>query len=185
MADKKNHIDLEEKAIVEGCINDDRHYQELLYKKYGAKMYNVCRSYASDRSQAMDFLQEGFIEVFKKIGNFRFEGSLEGWVRRVVVFRTIDALRKEKRYQEVINLQVDSAFVLPEEYEIEETKTKKEKLRELVNNLPGKAGLVLKLYVLEGLTHQEIADYLEISVGTSKSQLNRARTLLKETIGFE
>ena len=113
MADKKNHIDLEEKAIVEGCINDDRHYQELLYKKYGAKMYNVCRSYASDRSQAMDFLQEGFIEVFKKIGNFRFEGSLEGWVRRVVVFRTIDALRKEKRYQEVINLQVDSAFVLP------------------------------------------------------------------------
>ncbi|MBD3637021.1 MAG: sigma-70 family RNA polymerase sigma factor [Crocinitomicaceae bacterium] len=176
---------LNERVLVQKCIEDDRRYQEALYRKFAKKMFNVCKRYAADNDEAMDFLQEGFIEVFKKLKNFRFEGSLEGWVRRVIIFKTIDALRKEKRYQAVISdadveLQTEAL-----EYEILNNYNRAEKIRELVNQLPGKAGLVLKLFVIEGLTHKEIAEHLEISEGTSKSQLNRARTLLKASLKGE
>lgn len=179
-----NKDQITDATLVEGCINDERKYQEILYKKYAKKMFSVCKSYARDRDEAMDFLQEGFIEVFKKLENYRFEGSLEGWIRRVVVFKSIDKLRKEKRYQEVVKAFDEKGVSLPVEFELEETNTNsKNKIRELVDDLPGKAGLILKLFVLEGLTHKEIAEHLEISEGTSKSQLNRARTLLKTALG--
>lgn len=172
-------------ALVKGCLEDDRTAQEALYRKYAPQMYGVCMNYAKDRDQAMDFLQDGFIEVYRKIESYRGEGALGGWIRRVIIYRTIDALRKEKRYQEVIRLAEHEQEVLPEDFELDNVQNGIDKIRELVDTLPGKAALVLKLYVLEGLTHQEIAEYLEISVGTSKSQLNRARTLLKASLQSE
>lgn len=179
-----NSDPITDETLIKGCINDERKYQEILYKKYAKKMFLVCKSYARDRDEAMDFLQEGFIEVFKKLENYRFEGSLEGWVRRVVVFKSIDRLRKEKRYQEVLRAYDEKGVSAPVEFELEEASSNsKSKIRELVNELPGKAGLILKLFVLEGLTHKEIAEHLEISEGTSKSQLNRARSLLKTALG--
>lgn len=186
MSLKLENIDLlDEKTLVEKCIEDIRVYQEAFYRKFAKKMYQVCKRYAKDNDQAMDFLQEGFIEVFKKLKNYRFEGSLEGWVRRVIVFKTIDALRREKRYEEIIGeLDVDLQ-IEAEEYEVLQHQTTADKLREMVNQLPGKAGLVLKLFVIEGLTHAEISEHLEISIGTSKSQLNRARTLLKASLKGE
>lgn len=178
------NIEITEENLVKGCIEDDRKYQEQLYKRYAKKMFVVCKSFARDRDEAMDFLQEGFIEVFRKLSDYRFEGSLEGWVRRVIVYKSIDKLRQEKRYQEVVRDFDEKGVSLPEEFELESAKNdNQKKIRELVNQLPGKAGLILKLYVLEGLTHKEIAEHLEISEGTSKSQLNRARKLLKVALG--
>lgn len=184
MSGSFENSDVTNEDLINGCINDERKYQELLYKKYAKKMFVVCKSYARDRDEAMDFLQEGFIEVFKNLNNYRFEGSLEGWIRKVIVYKSIDKLRKEKRYQEVVRDFDEKGVSLPVEFELEGAKDDtKKKIRELVNQLPGKAGLILKLYVLEGLTHKEIAEHLEISEGTSKSQLNRARKLLKVALG--
>jgi RNA polymerase sigma-70 factor (ECF subfamily) len=184
MSNVSENIEITEEALVKGCIEDDRKYQEQLYKRYAKKMFVVCKSYARDRDEAMDFLQEGFIEVFRKLNDYRFEGSLEGWVRRVIVYKSIDKLRQEKRYQEVVRDFDEKGVSLPVEFELEEAKTdNQKKIRELVNQLPGKAGLILKLFVLEGLTHKEIAEHLEITEGTSKSQLNRARKLLKVALG--
>ena len=171
-----------DQELVKGCINDDRFYQEVLYRKHAPAMYQVCMNYANSRDEAMEFLQNGFIAVFNDIHKFRFEGPLAGWIRRVIVYKTIDALRKEKRYQEVINEMDAPDHISPEEFEFDSSREKLQRLVSIVNDLPAKAGLVLKLYAIEGYTHQEISEILEISVGTSKSQLNRARALVKEAI---
>lgn len=171
---------LDEKLLIKKCIEDNRLYQEAFYKKFSPKMYAVCKNYAESRDEAMDFLQDGFISVFNNLHKYRFEGSLEGWVRRVIVFRTIEALRRKKRYNEVL-LEVQGVESTgPEEYEIENISTPAEKIRELVNKLPEKAGLILKLYAIEGFTHAEISEITGVSIGTSKSQLSRARKLIKE-----
>lgn len=171
--------------LVKKCIEDDRKYQEALYRNYAPKMYSVCKYYTRDRDEAMDFLQEGFIMVFRNLHKYRHEGSLEGWIRRVIVFRTIDLLRKQKRYDEVIALYKEDEIYENEEFEIETKGIIGDRIRELVNKLPEKARLVLKLFAIEGLSHQEISESLGISVGTSKSQLNRARKLLKESLSNE
>lgn len=186
MENKAPHIDEQERALIQGCLEDDRKAQEELYRKFAKQMYVVCKRYARDRDEAMDFLQEGFIEVFKKLHKYRFEGPIGGWIRRVIVYKTIDALRKENRYQEVARefdaeLQTDA-----QSFELENVnELRADRVRTLVDELPGKAGLILKLFALEGLSHKEIAEYLDITVGTSKSQLNRARTLLKQALESE
>ena len=184
MSKKESNIELySDEELVKGCINDDRFYQEMLYRKFAPSMYQVCMNYANSRDEAMEYLQNGFISVYNDIHKFRNEGALGGWIRRVIVYRTIDALRKEKRYQEVISDFDAPVQNDPEEFEFDTSKEKMQKLVSIVNELPVKAGLVLKLYAIEGYTHQEIAEILEITVGTSKSQLNRARALVKEAIG--
>lgn len=167
------------KNIVEACIKDDRGAQEKLYREFAPKMYAVCKNYAEDRDEAMDFLQEGFITVFKSIKTYRFEGSLEGWIKRIVVFKCIDAYRKKKKYHDVIEdfkvEQVSQTTSTEINYDL-----KANKVRAIINQLPTKAALVLKLFVLEDYSHKEIADLIGISVGTSKSQLNRAKVLIKQ-----
>jgi RNA polymerase sigma factor (sigma-70 family) len=171
---------LDEHLLIKKCIEDDRLYQEAFYKKFAPKMYAVCKNYAESRDEAMDFLQDGFISVFNNLHKFRFEGSLEGWIRKVIVFRTIEALRRKKRYNDVLSEMEYDESTAPEEYEIENISTPVKKIRQLVEELPEKAGLILKLYAIEGFTHAEISEITGVSIGTSKSQLNRARKLIKE-----
>ena len=180
MIRKFEYIDTDdEELLIQKCIEDDRLHQEAFYKKFAPKMYAVCKNYADSGDEAMDFLQDGFISVFNNLHKYRFEGSLEGWVRKVIVFRTIEAIRRKKRYKEVLS-EIEPESVEQEEFELENTNVSAEKIRNLVNNLPEKAGLVIKLYAIEGFTHSEIAEIMGVSIGTSKSQLNRARQLLKE-----
>lgn len=178
--DYENIDTFDEKSLVTGCIEDNRLYQEAFYKRFAPKMYAVCKNYAESRDEAMDFLQDGFVSVFNNLHKYRYEGSLEGWIRRVIVYRTIEALRKKKRYKEVLQ-EIDIVEnIAPEEFEIENIATPAERIKELVNKLPEKAGLILKLYAIEGFTHAEISEITGVSIGTSKSQLNRARKLIKE-----
>lgn len=147
-------------------------------------MFAVCKYYTDDRDEACDFLQDGFITVFRKLDRYKFDGSLEGWIRRIIVNTALQAIRKKKVYQEHYDLikieQEDLHIVEQKDYDVNP-----KEIIQWVNELPKKAGLIMKLYAIEGYTHSEIAEILDVSVGTSKSQLNRARTLLKAKMNVQ
>ena len=173
--------DVSERELVEGCIAKKRRYQEQLYYRYGTDMYQVCLMYAKNEADASDILQESFIKVFKNIQGFRFQGALGAWIRRTVVHTAINAYKKKQRETKLVVAMPEEVCADFSVNEITEGLDPNEIVR-LVNQLPKKAQQVLKLYALEGYKHQEIADLLDISVGTSKSQLNRAKKLLQKAI---
>jgi RNA polymerase sigma-70 factor (ECF subfamily) len=165
------------KEIIDGCVQWDRVSQERLYRLFSKELFKVCRLYASDIQDAEDMLHDAFMHIFKQIGSYNFSGSFEGWMRRVTVNCCLQALRKRKSFSQIQEIPV------VEEHELEmESGIPFSKILEEINKLPAKAGLVLKLYALEGWSHAEIAEELEISVGTSKSQLNYARSVLKQNL---
>ncbi|UKN00118.1 sigma-70 family RNA polymerase sigma factor [Paracrocinitomix mangrovi] len=169
------------RELIGRCLNHERAAQEELYKLHCDKMFSVCMYYAEDRDEASDFLQEGYIKIFKKLHTYNFNGSFEGWVRRIIVNTALGHIRKKSKIRDAFTYVEDipdTADIEPAEVDVVPTA----KVVELVNQLPDKAALVLKLFAIEGYSHQEIAEILDITVGTSKSQLNRARTLLKEAI---
>lgn len=173
--------ELSERELVEGCIEKKRRYQEQLYYRFGADMYQVCLIYAPNEADAADILQESFIKVFKSIHTFKFEGALGGWIRRIVVFTAINAYKKQQRESKLVVSLPEEDFADFTVDEITEGLDPNEVVK-LVNQLPKKAQQVLKLYAIEEYKHHEIAEMLDISVGTSKSQLNRAKNLLQEAI---
>lgn len=171
----------DEKELITRCLRNERTAQEKLYRRFADKMFSVCLYYAEDRDEACDFLQEGFLTVFRKLDQFNFEGSLEGWIRRIIVNTALSHLRKKKRYNEMVEeYEINVEQVSDTDVNLETIPFKK--VITLVNQLPVKSALVLKLFAIEGYTHYEIAEIMGISVGTSKSQLNRARTLLKSAL---
>jgi len=171
--------------LIEGCLKGNRKSQQKVYEALYGKMMSVCLRYAKNREEAKDLLQEGFLKVFTKIKNYNGEGSFEGWVRRIVVNTAIDYYRKNKN----ISFTVNSDYVEDlREQESEEEEEETEKFGGLkaadvikaLQELSPAYRTVFNLYVLEGLTHQKIADQLGISVGTSKSNLAKAKMNLKK-----
>jgi RNA polymerase sigma factor (sigma-70 family) len=169
-----------EERIIEGCRHEKREYQEMLYRQHARKMYGICLSYAGSRPLAQDMLQEAFIKIFKNIGNFKSEGSFEGWIRKIVVNTSIDMLRQSGKEQfideEYADMQVSAVNDALPELQLKD-------LMEFIARLPKGARMVFNLFAVEGYTHREIANELNISEGTSKSQFNRARQLLREWLG--
>ncbi|MDD2634074.1 MAG: sigma-70 family RNA polymerase sigma factor [Bacteroidales bacterium] len=151
----------------------------MLYRNYADKMYNICLMYADSEDSANDILQDGFIKVFRNLKKFKFEGSFEGWIRRIIVNTALEHYRKKKRETEALQTIGEFSNLVMEEI-IDKINAKE--LVKLVNQLPSRASMVLKLYAIEGYKHHEISQLMGISEGTSKSQLNRARQLLKEAI---
>jgi len=169
-----------DEELLTGCIKNKRLSQELLYRKYAKKMYGICLSYASDRDMAQDILQESFIKVYKNIRNYKSEGSLEGWIRRIIVNTALDHLRQKTRLQNYISDKVEKIREVEDTSAIEILQT--QDILNQVAKLPDGARVVFNLYALEGYTHREIAEKLEITEGTSKSQFNRARKLLMDML---
>lgn len=174
-----NHID-SDSDIIRGCIAGDNRMQEVLYRKYSARMYAVCLRYAGSADDAKDFLQEGFVKVYRNLERFRAEGSFEGWMRRIFVRTAIEQLRARR-------LQTTP---LPEGQDTGgETGWNAldglalEDLMRMIRSLPDGYRTVFNLYAVEGYSHREIGEMLGISEGTSKSQLARARKALQEMIG--
>lgn len=167
----------EYKDIIEGCVKWERSAQESLYRLFSKNLFKVCRLYGSDVHDAEDMLHDAFMHIFKNIGQYNFTGSFEGWMRRVTVNCCLQALRKRKNFSQIAEIPDN----LVEEEEINQ-QIPFPKILEEINQLPTKAGLVLKLYALEGWSHAEIAEELQISIGTSKSQLNYARSVLKSKL---
>ena len=169
-----------EERIIEGCREGKREYQEILYRRYAHKMYGICLSYAGNRPLAQDMLQEAFIKVFKNLGNFKKQGSFEGWIRKIVVNTSIDMLRQSGKEQffdeEYADMQVSNGNDALPELQLKD-------LMVFIARLPKGARMVFNLFAVEGYTHREIAQELNISEGTSKSQFNRARQLLRDWLG--
>lgn len=142
-------------------------------------MFGVCLGYANGRDQAKDMLQDGFIKIFASIKNYNNNGSLEGWVRRIIVNTAIDYYRKS--IKELNKVDIEEAENMDIETSILENIYEKELLN-LIQKLPEGCRIIFNLYVIEGYNHLEISELLNISQGTSKSQFSRARLLLKEMI---
>lgn len=168
--------------IIKNCQKGKRKSQHQLYQLYADKMMGVCLRYCKDRMEAEDCLQEGFIKVFTKIHLFGFKGSFEGWVRRIIVNTVIEHFRKKK-----LEVLVDEFPLMTEneEADIYVPIVDEKVLLSLIQELPSQYRLVFNMYVIEGYSHKEIAEDIGISVGTSKSNLSRAKQWLKNKIELE
>ncbi len=166
--------------IWEKCKSKDRQAQTELYQLFAPKMYAVCLRYARDQDEANDILQNGFIKVFTKCELFEGKGSLEGWIRKVMVNTAIENHRKNKiRFLSTEELNPNE-FEKTDSFSLNHLDYKD--LLALIKKLPLGYRTVFNLYAIEGFNHKEIAEMLNISEGSSKSQLSRARTWLKERI---
>ncbi|BCY27889.1 RNA polymerase sigma factor [Flavobacterium okayamense] len=163
--------------IINDCKKGNRKAQEQVYRLLSPKIFAVCLKYSRNYEEAQDNLQEGFLLIFDKIEKFQFKGSFEGWAKRVVINYILQQYR-DKRIFEIVSEQ------LPEndEVEIDDENISMDFLVRIIQELPDRYRLVFNLYVIDGYSHKEIAEMLTINEGTSKSNLARAKTILKEKI---
>ena len=167
------------KKIITLCQKNDRKAQKELYQAISPKLYGSCLRYAPNEAEAQDVLQDTFITIFKKIHQFKFKGSFEGWLKRIVINTALQKYRK-KNHLQLIKEVPDTEEVV--EVDFEDTHLDIGFLLKLVQELPDKYRLVFNLYVLDSYSHREISKMLNISEGTSKSNLSRARKKLKEKL---
>lgn len=172
-------MELNDDELLEGCRKHNRKMQELLYRKFAGEMLRICLAYEPDRDEAKDILQNAFLKVFRNIEAYSGQGSLKGWIRRIITNTAIDAYRKK---QQVPMLRIDDIAELAEPTENNADPLICQDLLKEVERLPDGARIIFNLYAIEGYGHKEISEKLNISEGTSKSQLNRARKLLNEQI---
>ena len=168
-----------EADLIEGCIRGDRKMQKELYERFAPKMFGVCMRYASSNEEAEDILQEGFIKVFKKIGSYRNEGSFEGWIRRIFVNTAIEHFRRKTHQQPIT--EKEESTVEGKYLSVLDALAEKD-IVQLIQQLSPGYRTVFNMYVIEGYSHKQIAEELDISEGTSKSQLSRAKQILQELV---
>lgn len=174
-----NHT-ISESDLIRGCLDGDRQMQQELYNRFAGKMYAVCLRYANNAEDAQDLLQDGFIKVFRNLHRFRFEGSFEGWIRRVFINSSIEHFRKKSVQLSKVSEKEENTI---EDADISALDNLAEKdIVSLIQELSPGYRTVFNLYVVEGYSHKEIADQLGISEGTSKSQLARARSILQKKV---
>lgn len=181
MQGKKEIQEIADETLVIGCIKNDRKMQELFYRKFSVEMYNVCLIYEGDRDKAKDILQDGFIKVFRTIRSYDNKGSLKGWIRRIITNTAIDRWRKSSKEDKSFSIELLSSADQPLDQAV--TAIYHNDIMMQVNKLPPGAKIIFNLFAIEGYSHKEIAEMLNISEGTSKSQVSRARQLLQENLG--
>jgi len=169
-----------EREMIELCLKNDVRAQELFYRQYAGKMFGVCLRYAGNPMEAEDILQEGFIRTFLNLHHFRFEGSLEGWIRRTMVNTAINHYKKQLKFQKEVEIREAVTFATNQEDVLSKLST--EELLGIIRELPTGYRTVFNLYVMEGYTHKEIGDLLGISENTSKSQFSRARNAIMNNL---
>ncbi len=178
MTASSNHTP-SESDLIRGCIEGKPEMQRMLYDRFSSKMYGVCLRYAENTEDANDVMQEGFIKVYKSLPKFRAEGSFEGWIRRIFVNTSIEHYRKKVKLYNVTEVQENT--IEDNELDALDSLATKDILK-IVNELSPGYKQVFNLHVVEGYSHKEIADILGITEGTSKSQLARAKGVLKKVI---
>lgn len=173
-------LSMTEEAILQGCLKNNAAAQKALYQKYSAKMLVVCYRYGHNREDAEDMLQEGFIKVFSQIHTFENRGALEGWIRRIIVHTCINHLKKNKRFNESVDL-IHANSIQVREDAIPSIIQAKEVV-ECIRMLPIGYRTVLNLYAIEGFSHKEISTMLDIEESTSRSQYTRAKAMLEDIL---
>lgn len=166
--------------ILKACIKGDRIAQKRLYQLLADKMFGVCLRYAANEDEAKDILQDGFIKVFLNLKQFNFKGSFEGWVRRIIVNTALEKFR-DKNYLFAVNM-TQSYETGDSEYDHILSELSANDLLLLISELSPQYRMVFNLYAIEGYSHKEISEIMNIKEGTSKSNLSRAREILKEKI---
>ena len=170
---------MNENELIRGCQNLDGTAQYMLFQAYAGKLMTICRRYANDHQEAEDMLQDSFIKIFKYINQYKSLGSFEGWIRRITVNTAIEVLQKRKiRFTEIKNV--------PFEPESTDNSVLSDldagDLLKVISQLPDGYRAVFNLFVLEGYSHEEIAKMMKIETATSRSQLSKARAMLREKI---
>ncbi len=168
-----------EKELINGCIRGDRQCQKMLFERYAGVMLTVCRRYTRHQMEAEDILQDAMIKVFRNIDRFKFEGSFEGWIRRIVVNTALKNYQKSSFQKEQIGLEsYQEGAMEPKAF----SKLQEEELMDMIATLPDGYRVVFNLYVIEGFSHKEIGQQLNIQESTSRSQLVKARRMLQELL---
>ncbi|SHK73795.1 RNA polymerase sigma-70 factor, ECF subfamily [Maribacter aquivivus] len=167
-----------EKQLIKKATSGNRDAQERLYKKHAPKMLSVCRQYIKDIHFAEDVMVQGFLKMFNKLDTFKFEGSFEGWLRRIMIRESISYLRKQQ-----FVVYDDEVYEKNQTEEISQsTDLDTEHIQQLIDALPQGYKMVFVLYTVEGYKHKEIAEMLSITESTSKTQLLKARKLLQDQL---
>jgi RNA polymerase sigma factor (sigma-70 family) len=169
-----------EEAILQGCLHNDPVAQRELYTRYSPKMLSVCYRFAHKREDAEDMLQEGFIKVFSQIHTFQSKGAFEGWIRRIIVHTCINNLKKNKKFNESVDIIHATSVQVREESVPSIVQAKQ--VVECIRLLPIGYRTVLNLYAIEGYSHKEIAGMLDIEESTSRSQYTRAKQMLEDIL---
>jgi RNA polymerase sigma-70 factor (ECF subfamily) len=169
-----------EEAILKGCLQNDPAAQRELYNRYSPKMLSVCYRFAHNREDAEDMLQEGFIKIFSQMHTFGNRGAFEGWIRRIIVHTCINILKKNKKFNESVDIIHATGAMVREESVPSIVQAKQ--IVECIRMLPIGYRTVLNLYALEGYSHREIGTMLDIEESTSRSQYTRAKAMLEEIL---
>lgn len=171
------------KNIINGCLAGNRRDQELLYRRHAPKLYAVCLQYSGNDEEARDILQEGFIKIFENLANYKYEGSFEGWMRRIVVNTALEKYRSKHNLHRVDDIdQIPEPDAEPDNDDYSGLEAVD--LLGIIRELPTKYRMVFNLFALEGYSHREISSMMNISEGTSKSNLSRARVILQRRVSL-
>lgn len=165
------------KQLIQKCSKNDTKAQAELYQLFSGKLFSVCLKYCKNYAEAEDNLQDAFVTIFNKISQYKHKGSFEGWLKRI----TINTALQRYRNQGVFEI-IDDTNIEDVEVTVEDDDVTLEFLLHIIQELPDRYRLVFNLYVLDGYSHKNIADMLDITIGTSKSNLARARKILKDKI---
>jgi len=165
------------KELINQCKEKDANAQSQLYKQYASKLFSLCLKYSKNYVEAEDNLQDAFVTIFNKIEQYKQKGSFEGWMKRIAINTAL------QRYRQVgvFNI-IDENAIEDVSVEIDNDEVDLDFLLQIIQDLPDRYRLVFNLYVMDGFSHNEISKMLEISTGTSKSNLARARMILKQKI---
>ena len=171
---------MNEDILVKKCIEGDNRAQKKLFDLFAPKLFGVCLRYMKGHNLAQDTLQDGFVKIFTKLSDYNGKGSFEGWMRRIVVNTCLDQLRKDQKLK--VNTPIDDvSFLVKDNHWIEEELTAKDLLK-LVESLPDGYCVVFNMFAIEGYSHKEIAEQMNISENTSKSQFSRAKSHLRRKL---
>ncbi|QKZ11471.1 RNA polymerase sigma factor [Spirosoma sp. KUDC1026] len=168
-----------EAQLIAALKRGENRAHKLVYERFSGKMLAVCTRYCTNRDDAEEVMLDGFMRVFEKIGQFREDGSFEGWIRRIMVTESLMFLRRNKQLRQEVAL--DDMLIEPD-YDWADATLNENDLLGLIGQLPEGYRSIFNLYAIESYTHAEIAELLGISEGTSKSQLSRARALLQASL---
>ena len=171
---------MDETQLINGCRKGDRLAQKELYERYSRKMMGVCLRYVNDRETARDLLQDGFVKVFTSMDSYSGIGSFEGWMRKIFVNCALEYLRKSDVLRESTDLDNTAELIQPDASAFSNMSAAE--LMQLVQELPAGFRTVFNLFAIEGYSHKEISDMLNITESTSRSQFTRAKQMLQKRI---
>ena len=181
ISEKRDTLSVEDQ-IIDGCLKEDRRAQKKLFDFYSPTMLGICLRYSKSADEAEDIMQVGFIKVFTHIGSFRREGSFEGWIKRIMVNTALNHYHKSlKELHQNID-DINENKILDDNETVKKLAYTQMEMLEAIRSLPDGYSVIFNLYVFEKYKHREIAEMLNISVNTSKSQLSKARTYLQKSL---